>query len=310
MQHHHHHNKHHRKLGESEDGEDDDEDDEDDDEEEDAVKSHYSPADETEEDEESDPSEEQEDNMLKNGPLIDSEIMPNKLMLDAANPYLNPMHPLHPFKHEFNVQHHFMTPHGMITHTNSSGNGKSSGGGGDNDFGHGGDDDFGHGGYNGLGDYSGIANNMGNIQQLDHIMGMPGVTNEDKCDTVHRRAMKIASKLLKKQNKMIFEKLMGYLLKSKFLVGMTEIKLNRIMRKKIFNVMRSYSKLSRSNLEFVTVPNEPELSDDDESEEESGVQNFDFSEYSNPEHPHGSAGEMGNMVSNEMNELANPHLNN
>ena len=62
-------------------------------------------------------------------------MIPTQAMLASANPYLNPMHPLHPFKHDFEVKHHYNTPHGMVTYTRGSGgsgNGMSGGHGGMN----------------------------------------------------------------------------------------------------------------------------------------------------------------------------------
>lgn len=211
------------------------------------------------------------------GPLIDAEMTPTANMLAAANPYLNPLHPLHPFKHEFNVKHHYMTPHGMVTY--------SHGGGSSGDHGMGGGVDISSGG--------------GGLE-------MPHISLGGHCETVRRQAMLIAKKLMRNQNKILFKKLMNYLLKSKFLIGMTELKLNKILRRRIYNVMHSYSVLNTNNVEFVDVAHEPELSDEDD-EEISGVQNYDFSEASN-EHVPGSSGELEQMMTNEMEEEGNPHI--
>ena len=75
---------------------------------------------------------------------------------------------------------------------------------------------------------------------------------ESRCDSVKRQALEIANKLIKRQNKIIFKELMNYLMKSKFLIGMTEVKLTRVLRKKIFSVMRQHSTLNKSNIQFVS----------------------------------------------------------
>lgn len=41
---------------------------------------------------------------------------------------------------------------------------------------------------------------------------------------------------------------MNYLLKAKFLVGMTEIKLNKVLRKKIFSLMKDHASITEDNI--------------------------------------------------------------
>lgn len=200
-----------------------------------------------------------------------------------ANPYLNPMHPLHPFKHEFNVQHHYQTPHGMVTYTNgASGNGGSSGGMGGGDI------------------------TSSDMASWDHMMGIPDGPFPDHCKTVQTKAMKIANELLKDYNRKIFRKIMSYLLKSKFLIGMSEIKLNHIMRRKIYNVMSSFSRVSSSNVDFVTSSQEPVLSDEDDSID-SDVQDIDFSEKTQGAEK-GTAEEMYDMLNKQMETQGNVHI--
>lgn len=74
---------------------------------------------------------------------------------------------------------------------------------------------------------------------------------ESRCDSVKRQALEIANKIMKRQNKIIYKELMTYLMKSKFLIGMTEVKLGRVLRKKIFGVMHQHSNLTSRNLHFV-----------------------------------------------------------
>ena len=44
---------------------------------------------------------------------------------------------------------------------------------------------------------------------------------------------------------------MNYLLKAKFLVGMTELKLTSTLRKKIFGLMKEHGEINEDNVEFI-----------------------------------------------------------
>ena len=235
-------------------------------------------------DEDTADNEEESEKTPTSGPLIDSELIPTQAMLASANPYLNPMHPLHPFKHEFDVKHHYNTPHGMVTYTNgASGSGPG---------------DVGVGGM-------GVSGNE--MRDFDSMMGIPSHLYPDKCASVQHKATRIANKLMKDYNKRVFRKIMNYLLKSKFLIGMTEIKLNRIMRKKIYNVMSSFSRVSKDNIEFVESSQEPVLSDEDDSID-SDVQDIDFSNITDMGPDKGTSTEMYDMLNNQMETQGNVHL--
>lgn len=244
--------------------------------------SHHSEEQEEAEEETEEEEADESPKVPEHGPLIDSALIPTKEMLQMANPYLNPMHPLHPFKHEFSVQHHYQTPHGMVTYTNgSAGHTAPSMDGGDI--------------------------SAADMASFDRMMGLPHGPYPDVCKSVQTKAMKIANKLMKDYNRRIFRKIMSYLLKSKFLIGMSEIKLNHIMRKKIYNVMSSFSRVSKSNVEFVASDQEPVLSDEDDSID-SDVQDIDFSEESEQPHAKDSAGEMYDMLNDQMDTQGNVHL--
>jgi len=219
-------------------------------------------------------------------------LIPTQAMLASANPYLNPMHPLHPFKHEFDVKHHYNTPHGMVTYTRGSGGSGANGVSGGTGMGMGGSMDF----------------DTDDMRNFDSMMGMPDHLFPDKCAKVEHQAMRLANKLMKDYNKRIFRKIMNYLLKSKFLIGMTEIKLNRIMRKKIYNVMSSFSRVSKDNIEFVSSSQEPVLSDDEDSID-SDVQDIDFSNFTDGGPQKGSATEMFDMMNDKMDTDGNVHIN-
>lgn len=77
------------------------------------------------------------------------------------------------------------------------------------------------------------------------------------CESIQRQAIQVANNLVKRQNKVIFKELMDYILKSKFLIGMTEVKLNRVLKKKFISVMKRNTIISEDNVRLIT-------SDDDE----------------------------------------------
>jgi hypothetical protein len=156
------------------------------------------------------------------------------------------------------------------------------------------------------GDMGGGDITSADMASWDHMMGIPGGPFPDKCKTVQTKAMKIANELLKDYNRKIFRKIMSYLLKSKFLIGMSEIKLNHIMRRKIYNVMSSFSRVSSSNVDFVASSQEPVLSDEDDSID-SDVQDIDFSEKTQGADK-GTPEEMYDMMNKQLETQGNVHL--
>ena len=233
--------------------------------------------------------------------MIDSALIPSQAMLASANPYLNPMHPLHPFKHEFNVKHHYQTPHGMVTYSNGSSDHSAGGMGNGMSMG------MGDGMSMGMGMGDGMNLNRSDLASFDKMMGLPNEAYPDDCRNVQEKALKIANKLMKDYNKRVFRKIMTYLLKSKFLIGMTEIKLNHIMRKKIYNVMNTFSRVSGGNVEFVQSAQEPVFDDEDPSID-SDVQEIDLSGFSDKEPEPGSSDEMYQGLNNQIEKDGNVHL--
>lgn len=73
------------------------------------------------------------------------------------------------------------------------------------------------------------------------------------CQNVRKQAVEISNAIMKRQNRIIFKELMNYLLKSKYLIGMTEVKLTRVLRKKIYGLMSEYSNIDESNVQFIPV---------------------------------------------------------
>ena len=68
------------------------------------------------------------------------------------------------------------------------------------------------------------------------------------CDKIKQKAITVANEIIRKQNKKLFTEIMNYLLKAKFLVGMTEIKLTSTLRKKIFGLMKTHSDINEDNI--------------------------------------------------------------
>ena len=153
------------------------------------------------------------------GPMMAAAMMPTQMMMASANPYLNPLHPLHPFEHDFNVNHHYMTPGGMTTYNASV---PSFGGGSSSDY----DDDE------------------------DLHFGHPFIKVKTHCHNVNLQALEIANNMLKKQNHFLFKRVMKYLLQSKYSIGTTEIKLTRKLRRNIFAIMQGFSTIADNNVRF------------------------------------------------------------
>ena len=70
------------------------------------------------------------------------------------------------------------------------------------------------------------------------------------CKNVQAEAINIANQIMKRQNKDIFKNIMDYVLKSKYLVGVTEIKLVKTLEKKIKKLMSEFSDFSSTNVNF------------------------------------------------------------
>ena len=80
----------------------------------------------------------------------------------------------------------------------------------------------------------------------------PELRVKRQCESVQRQAVSVANNLVKRQNKIIFKELMDYVLKSKFLMGMTEVKLNRVLKEKFMALMKKYTLLSEDNVKLIS----------------------------------------------------------
>lgn len=104
----------------------------------------------------------------------------------------------------------------------------------------------------------------------------PKLRSKDHCELVQRQAVQVANNIVKRQNKVIFKELMDYVLKSKFLVGMTEVKLNRVLRRKFVALMKKYSVLSDDNVRLIQSEDEEILDDDLEDEDDDLSEHIDY----------------------------------
>lgn len=104
----------------------------------------------------------------------------------------------------------------------------------------------------------------------------PQLRAKDHCELVQRQAVQVANNIVKRQNKVIFKELMNYVLKSKFLIGMTEVKLNRVLRRKFVALMKKYSSLTDDNVRLIQSEDEEILDDDLEDEDDDLSEKVDY----------------------------------
>ena len=90
---------------------------------------------------------------------------------------------------------------------------------------------------------------LGGIEELPRAQVRVG----SYCNNVKKQAVEVANAIMRRQNRIVFKELMNYLLKSKYLIGMTEVKLTRVVRKKIYALMNEYSNIDESNVQFIPV---------------------------------------------------------
>lgn len=96
----------------------------------------------------------------------------------------------------------------------------------------------------------------------------PKMRPKDRCRVIQQQAVQVANNLVKRQNKVIFKELMDYILKSKFLIGMTEVKLNRVLRRKFVALMKRYSTLSDDNVRLISSEDDEIIDSELEDEED------------------------------------------
>ena len=97
----------------------------------------------------------------------------------------------------------------------------------------------------------------------------PELRVRKQCESVQRQAIGVANNLVKRQNKMIFKELMDYILKSKFLMGMTEVKINKVLKEKFTSLMKRYTLLTEDNVKLISSSDDEMMNlDTDDLDEE------------------------------------------
>lgn len=86
--------------------------------------------------------------------------------------------------------------------------------------------------------------------KITNPITLPELHVPEFCDSVKKQAVSIVNEVLAKQHKMLWENVTKYLMKSKYLVGMTEVRMTRHLRKKLFGIMKMFSSLHFGNITF------------------------------------------------------------
>lgn len=82
------------------------------------------------------------------------------------------------------------------------------------------------------------------------LLSLPELNVQENCDNVKSQAISIANEVLKKEYKYIFKIVNSYLVKNKFLIGMTEVKMTRNLRKKMAGIMQMFANVTPQNIMF------------------------------------------------------------
>jgi hypothetical protein len=172
-------------------------------------------------------------NQVQQGPVFSQNPMMNPMM-SMMNPMMNPMMAMHnPLMNPFHPAHYIANsllhnPHSLTRMTDDEDNEKE-----ESDFG----------------------NSLSRS-------AFPELRVKNQCESVQRQALQVANNLIKRQNKVMFKEIMNYLLKSKFLIGLTEIKLSKILKQKFLGVIKKFSGLTEDNVRLIHSADD-ELLDDD-----------------------------------------------
>jgi hypothetical protein len=109
--------------------------------------------------------------------------------------------------------------------------------------------------------YKGNDNDEDFINSLSRS-AFPELRVRHQCESIQRQALQVANNLIKRQNKVMFKEIMNYLLKSKFLIGLTEIKLTKVLKQKFLGVIKKFTDLTEDNVRLIHSADD-ELLDDD-----------------------------------------------
>ena len=97
---------------------------------------------------------------------------------------------------------------------------------------------------------TGMVSSGGMLGSGRSLMGLPDLNVQENCDSVKQQAVSIANEVLKKEYKYILKIVNSYLVKNKFLIGMTEIKMTRNLRKKMSGIMQMFANVTPQNIMF------------------------------------------------------------
>ena len=90
------------------------------------------------------------------------------------------------------------------------------------------------------------------------------------CPNIQSQAIDISNAIMKERNKEIFKEIMKYLLKSKYLIATTEIKMVSALKQKIYGLMKTYSNVTQEQVDAVMNADGKVLDMDKDIEEKYG----------------------------------------
>jgi hypothetical protein len=104
----------------------------------------------------------------------------------------------------------------------------------------------------------------------------PELRVRHQCESIQRQALQVANNLIKRQNKVMFKEIMNYLLKSKFLIGLTEIKLSKVLKQKFLGVIKKFTDLTEDNVRLIHSADDELLDDEVGMGDDDSTDNDDF----------------------------------
>lgn len=78
----------------------------------------------------------------------------------------------------------------------------------------------------------------------------PELQVDDVCKQNQRKSIAIANRLVKKRSKETFKLIMSFVLKSKFLMGITEVNLSKTLKRKMIELLKLYTNLNEENVKI------------------------------------------------------------
>lgn len=114
----------------------------------------------------------------------------------------------------------------------------------------------------------------------------PELQIDDVCRQNQRKAISIANRLVKRRNSETLKRIMDFVLRSKFLMGITEVNLSRTLKRKMVDLLKQYTVLNEENVKIegekrliekdgVAFEEDVSFEEDQEDELTQAVQEFD-----------------------------------